>query len=181
MYLFFFIILGGAFLSSPYLIHSQFHAIYENEKQWIQLDNASIKLGQKDRSILNELEDIKNTLQALELIHHPLHLCKTCQIKDTLVEVKLQSLIKRAQHLILIDWQKIFLQITPHITFVKQFLRHPLSVQLAPCTTCKLSTKMIFNSERIQSQIGKNTVSLRKILKKWNYEIKTETNGHYSF
>jgi superfamily II helicase len=155
-------------LSAPYWIHSQYLAIYENEKKWIELDNKTIELGRKDRALLNELEDIKSTLQKLELLHHPLHLCKTCKHQDIALEVKMRLLIARAQYLIFIEWQK-------------NLIRRPLSVKISTCPICTLNSKIIFLEEMFQSLLKANTLLLRKVSGKWNYEIKTETNGHYSF
>jgi len=81
--------------------------IYRKAWQWearqIAADNAVIRWGKADRQMARYLESSNKMVRALELIHHPLHLCAKvpatmpeCLPKDEGIELELKQMHEAA-------------------------------------------------------------------------------------
>lgn len=73
------------------------------EANQIAADNAAIRWGKSDRQVLRYLEASNRLIRALELVHHPLHLCARvpvtaaeCAPEDEAAEFELRALHRAA-------------------------------------------------------------------------------------
>jgi hypothetical protein len=147
-----FVTIALVLLSGPMYTQSLFRSAYEWEEKQIRVDNALIRLGQKLRQILLQLEDSKNVLKTHDRVHHTIHLCAStpgpqqiaCKTADRLHEVELRSFSESARMNAEIGWHGAWLVANTEILEVSTRGRAQFSgpssipIDSRICSVCRL-------------------------------------------
>lgn len=152
-------------VAAPYMTHQMFSESYSHQTTQIALDNAAIKLGQKDRSTLNFIESSNRLIKLIERFHDPVHLAVNSGAgtsylvaQDQIFESSIKEIHSGALEVASLRWLESFLSANGELHRLKRSLLQKKRANKVPlmskrCPVCGREVLWEINTAKTESML----------------------------